>query len=106
MTNSYDLKHLYFDHKPPAFPDRNTTCATKLIWEYLLPAGKPVVHLEPFIPRIHEGDTNPLRTPSAELAASREQGFHDNLRRAKCSGKVDLILYITLREWLNTYDEE
>src|SRR3954447_18726866 len=33
---AFDPKRLIFDHKPPAFADRNATCATRLVWEHLL----------------------------------------------------------------------
>src|SRR5207302_6691572 len=45
IGRTHDPRRLRFDHKPPAFPDRNQTCAAKLVWEFLLQQGRPLGHL-------------------------------------------------------------
>src|SRR5947209_2790885 len=57
IGNLYDPARLRFDHKPPAFADRNATCAAQLVWEHLLVLGKPVHHLGPLVRVTFEGDT-------------------------------------------------
>jgi hypothetical protein len=74
LSGVHDPERLIFDHKPPAFSDRNETCATRLVWEHLHSHGKPVEHFAPLIDVVHEGDSNPPRRPSPALAASRRTG--------------------------------
>ena len=66
----HDPERLIFDHKPPAFADRNATCATRLVWEHLLSLGRPVGHLEALVRVVHEGDWSPPR--QAVAGAGRE----------------------------------
>ena len=49
VGNRYDPHNYRFDHKPPAFKNRNSTCASRLLWEYLQARGADVAHLEPLI---------------------------------------------------------
>jgi len=104
IANMHDPERLCFDHKPPAFADRNATCATKLVWEHLLRLGRPVGHLEALVETVHEGDHNPPRRPSPALQASRTGGFHAHVAQAHRAGADDGQLYSALRRWLNEYD--
>lgn len=103
VWNTYDPERRLFDHKPPAFADRNETCATKLVWEYLCKTGKPVGHLAPLIQAVHEGDRNPPGKGGTALALSRREGFHAEFTRLRpqCSGDKDL--YALLCDWLDKY---
>ena len=60
----HDPERLFFDHKPPAFDDRNATCATRLVWEHVRSLGRPVAHLEALDHVVHEGDRSPPGKPS------------------------------------------
>jgi len=104
VGNVNDPKRLCFDHKPPAFTDRNESCATKLVWEHLLRLGHPVHHLRALVEIIHEGDHSPPRRPSPALRASRADGFHARVTRLRGKGTEDGELYRTLCHWLDAYD--
>jgi hypothetical protein len=93
---------LVFDHKPPAFPDRNQTCAARLLWEHLLSLRKPVHHLEPLIRVVHEGDRRPPRKPSPALLRSRKEGLHAQVRLRRSLD--DQSLYGAVRSWLDRHD--
>lgn len=54
-----------FDHKPPGYPDRYASCATKLLWEHLIAEGHPVQHLADLVQLVDEGDSVRLRAGSA-----------------------------------------
>jgi len=103
VGNAYDRERLRFDHKPPAFADRNATCATKLIWMYLVARGKPVRHLAPLVQAVHEGDSNPPCKPSSLLAQSRTDGFHAAFARAQAECSTDEALYRAMRQWLDDH---
>ena len=103
---AYDPQRLVFDHKPPAFVDRNQNCATRLVWEHLLSLGRPVGHLEALVSVVHEGDRSPPGRPSPELATSRLEGFHSRLKQAGARGGGDLQLYREMRGWLERYDRD
>lgn len=105
LGNTFDPDRLRFDHKPPAFTNRNATCATRLLWEHLVAKSKPVVHLEPLIRVVHEGDRNPPGKRSPELSRSKTTGFHAHLARLRaiCPNN-DAALYAGARTWLNEYD--
>lgn len=81
----HDPERLIFDHKPPAFANRNETCATRLVWKHLLSLRRPVEHLASLVSVVHEGDSNPPRRPSAALTASRKDGLHAIVRQARTS---------------------
>lgn len=71
VGREYDPARLVFDHKPPAFSDRNGTCAARLVWEHLLCLGRPVHHLQQLIQVIHEGDRRPAGKHSPDLLLRR-----------------------------------
>jgi len=102
----HDPKRLVFDHKGPAFADRNATCATQLVWEQLLSLGRPVGHLEALVRVVHEGDRSPPGRPSPELARSRSEGFHSRLKQARARGGGDHQVYRVMRGWLDLHDRE
>ena len=102
----HDPKRLVFDHKGPAFADRNATCATQLVWEHLLSLGRPVGHLEALVRVVHEGDRSPPGRPSPELARSRSEGFHSRLKQARARGGGDHQVYRVMRGWLDLHDRE
>jgi hypothetical protein len=97
VGNRYDPKRLWFDHKPPAFADRNATCATRLLWEHLLALGRHVGHLEPIVQVVFEGDT---RKSSPALRQSRRDGLHAAFARAKREAASDDHLYELMAGWL------
>jgi hypothetical protein len=101
VGNASDPARLCFDHKPPAFADRNQTCAAKLVWEHLLALGKPVCHLEPLVRVTFEGDT---RRFSPALRQSRVDGPHAALRRARRLHAIDEACCAEMRRWLDEYD--
>ena len=76
VGNTYVPENYRFDHKPPAFQNRNSTCATRLIWEYLRDAGADVAHLEPLVQITYQGDTH---RNSDALIQSRIDGPHAEL---------------------------
>ena len=102
VGNVYDPARLLFDHKPPAFADRNETCATRLIWLHLLGLGRPVWHLSTLVNAIHEGDRNPPGKPGPLLLESRRNGFHAQFARlrSECGGE-EARLYAASRKWLD-----
>ena len=104
ITCTHDPRRLIFDHKPPAFADRNATCATRLVWEHLLALGRPVGHLVALVRVVHEGDRSPPARPSPELTRSRADGLHAEFARMRGQFSDDLQLYRALRGWLDRYD--
>jgi hypothetical protein len=102
VGRAYDPARLVFDHKPPAFLDRNRTCAARLLWEHLLALRKPVHHLEQLIRVVHEGDRRPPRKPSPALLRSRKEGLHAQVRLRRCLD--DQSLYGAVRSWLDRHD--
>jgi hypothetical protein len=100
IGNTYDPPLLRFDHKPPAFPDRNQTCAAKLVWEHILALGKPVAHLAPLVQVTYEGDT---RRFSPALKQSRLDGPHAGLSRVVRLYPCDEDRYAHMRCWLSEY---
>ena len=103
---AFEPQRLAFDHKPPAFVDRNQNCATRLVWEHLLSLGRPVGHLGALVRVVHEGDRSPPGRPSSELAKSRSEGFHSRLKQARARGGGDYLLYREMRGWLDCYDRD
>ena len=105
VGNEHDPARLRFDHKPPAFADRNETCATRLVWEHLQRMGADVVYLAALVEAVHAGDSNPPRKGSLVLQQSRTNGFHAFLRQARQLCVTDSALYEAVRHWLNiSYD--
>jgi hypothetical protein len=105
VGRAYDPARFAFDHKPPAFPDRNHTCAARLLWEHLLALGKPVHHLEELIQIVHEGDRRPPRKPSPALLQSRRAGLHAQLAQLRQDCPDDQQLYRATRSWLDHYEQ-
>ena len=101
VGNIYDPAHLLFDHKPPAFADRNQSCATRLLWEFLCSQDKPVAALGEFVEIVHEGDRNPPGSPSSLLKQSRADGFHAAVSRLRSAVNNDMALYDALRDYLD-----
>ena len=103
VGRAYDPARLVFDHKPPAFPDRNLTCAARLVWEHLLALGEPVHHLRQLIQVIHEGDRRPAGKHTPALLLSKRQGFHAYISRLRKSLN-DQQLYRAARTWLDLFE--
>jgi hypothetical protein len=101
---TYDRERLIFDHKPPAFADRNETCATRLVWDHLRACGKPLNHLAALIGVVHEGDSRPPRQPSAALKESRRDGFHAAVRWARENIEGDREVFLAASKWLNKFE--
>ena len=103
VGRAHDPQRLLFDHKPPALPDRNSSCATSLIYKYLQERGQAVSHLEPLIQVVHQGDRRPPQAPSEALKRSRSEGFHALVRRQHEAGSSDEAAFEAARLWLDGY---
>lgn len=97
----YDISRLFFDHKPPAFPDRNRTCATRLVWEYLRENGADVEIWRELVAVVHEGDARPPRRASPALVESRCHGLHALIKSARARNASDVALYQSARAFLD-----
>ena len=97
IGNAYHPQQYLFDHKPPAFENRNSTCATQLIWEYLLCIGRDVAYLEPLVEVTFQGDTH---RNSEALKQSRKDGPHAELSRLKDNHKKASVVYEQMVKWL------
>ena len=102
VGNTYCPENYRFDHKPPAFENRNSTCATRLIWEYLLNIGIAVAFLEPLIQITYQGDTH---RNSEALKQSRIDGPHAKLKQLKTEYKDTTEVYQQMVLWLRSYTE-
>ena len=100
VGNRYSPENYRFDHKPPAFENRNSTCATRLIWEYLRDAGADVTHLEPLVEITYQGDTH---RNSAALRQSRVDGPHAALTKLKSEHTESTEVYGQMVLWLRSY---
>ena len=103
VGNTYSPENYRFDHKPPAFENRNSTCATRLIWEYLLDAKVAVKHLEPLVEITYQGDTH---RNSEALKRSRIDGPHAKLRELKADHKDTTEIYQQMVLWLRSYTKD
>jgi hypothetical protein len=84
VGNTHDPGNLFFDHKPPAFSDRDDACAARLVWDRLVKLGRPVRHLKPLVDVVFAGDSTRERAWfQEEYAESRRAGFHKALAKAK-----------------------
>lgn len=100
VGNTYCPENYRFDHKPPAFRDRNCTCATRLIWQYLLDIGVAVAHLEPLVEITYQGDTH---RNSEALKQSRIDGPHAKLTKLKTEYTNTTEVYHRMVLWLRSY---
>ncbi len=100
VGNTYSPENYRFDHKPPAFRNRNGTCATRLIWEYLINIGVDVAYLEPLVQITYQGDTH---RNSEALKQSRIDGPHAELARLKAEYKETTEVYREMVLWLRSY---
>ena len=100
VGNTYCPENYRFDHKPPAFQDRNSTCATRLIWEYLLDIGVAVAHLGPLVEITYQGDTH---RNSEALKQSRIDGPHAELTKLKTQHRDTPEVYQRMVLWLRSY---
>lgn len=102
VGNTYSPEDYRFDHKPPAFQNRNSTCATRLIWKYLIDIGVDVAHLEPLVEITYQGDTH---RNSEALKQSRIDGPHAELVKLKMEHKKTPEVYRQMVLWLRSYTE-
>ena len=100
VGNTYCPERYRFDHKPPAFVNRNSTCATRLIWEHLRETGVQVEYLAPLVQVTYEGDTH---RNSAALKQSRIDGPHAELARLKRKYRKATDVYQRMVVWLREY---
>ena len=100
VGNTYCPENYRFDHKPPAFENRNSTCATRLIWEYLLDMGTAVASLEPLVQITYQGDTH---RNSEALKQSRIDGPHAKLKQLKTEHEDTTEIYHQMVLWLRSY---
>ncbi|MBA4190665.1 MAG: hypothetical protein C0467_21990 [Planctomycetaceae bacterium] len=96
-----------FDHKQPAFADRHDSCATRLLWEYLIKSGRPVRHLESLVNVVHAGDSAGARSRfKDEFAESKRAGFHMALKDAKAEHTSDADVYRAMCVWLDRHHKK
>lgn len=76
----YDPIRLRFDHHQLPGQQSNDTCATKQVFDYLLPRNPTIAYLSPLIELIFAGDTG-----RQEANYSRELGLHALLSGFKSS---------------------
>ena len=103
VGNTYCPENYRFDHKPPAFENRNSTCATRLIWEYLLDSGVAVRHLAQLVEITYQGDTH---RNSEALKQSRMDGPHAKLKQLKTAYKDTAEVYQQMVLWLRSYTKD
>ncbi len=102
VGNTHDPINHFFDHKPPALPDRHNSCAAMLIWEHLLATRRPVRHLQTLIWAAFAGDSARQRARFAdEYRWSNREGLHFVLRSARKSEGTDAGVYRAVRRWLD-----
>lgn len=102
VGNTYDPKNLFFDHKPPALPHRDDSCATKLLWDHLRSIGHSVSHLRSLVNAVFARDCKKARKNFVdELARSELFGFHAELDRIKKLALPDADTYRAARKWLD-----
>lgn len=102
--NAHDPAYLFFDHKPPAFPDRHASCAARLVWVRLVKLGRPVRHLKPLVDVVFAGD--PARERAwfrDEYAESRRAGFYKALADARRVEETDSGVYRAVHRWLDAH---
>lgn len=103
VGNVYCPENYRFDHKPPAFENRNSTCATRLIYEYLLDTGVAVRHLAYLVEITYQGDTH---RNSEALKQSRIDGPHAKLKQIKAEYKNTTEVYQQMALWLRSYTKD
>ena len=103
VGNGYCPENYRFDHKPPAFENRNSTCATRLIYEYLLDTGVAVRHLAHLVEITYQGDTH---RNSEALKQSRIDGPHAKLKQLKTEYKDTAAVYQQMVLWLRSYTKD
>jgi hypothetical protein len=107
VGNTHDPGNLFFDHKPPAFPDRHGACAARLVWDRMVTLGRPVRHLKPLVDVVFAGDSARERAWfKDEYAESRRAGFHQALAEAKRVEVTDAGVYRAVRSWLDAYHRQ
>lgn len=104
MNGLHDPELLLFDHKPPAFADRNDACTAGLVWDYLVKSGQPVEHLADLVAVVHAGDSIRMRGGSPSYAESRKRGLHHEFYRKREPCPTDMDLYRDVRRWLDRHD--
>lgn len=104
IGRTYDPLRLRFDHKPPAFPDRNLTCAAKLVWEFLLQKGWPLGHLVELIDAVHDGDSAARRASSRLYQESLKSGIHAFYEHLKAGNVCDREMVQCVSAWLDRCD--
>ena len=97
VGRAFDPGRLLFDHKPPAFQDRNETCATRLVWQHASELDYPVDHLVDIVELVHDGDAATRRPRSNRYARSRRIGFHALIRHAQSYSQCDQMLYQAIK---------
>ena len=103
VGNTYCPENYRFDHKPPAFENRNSTCAARLIYEYLLAIGVAVRHLEHLVEITYQGDTH---RNSEALKQSRVDGPHAKLKQLKAACTDTTEVYQQMVLWLRSYTKD
>jgi hypothetical protein len=104
VGRAHDPARLLFDHKPPAFEDRDSTCATRLLWEHLLALGRPVAHLADLVQAVHDGDAVSRRGGSQAYKRSRESGLHALVAAARIQGHPDAGMHALAARWLDGHE--
>ncbi|MXY27224.1 MYG1 family protein [Candidatus Poribacteria bacterium] len=103
VGNVYCPENYRFDHKPPAFENRNSTCAARLIYEYLLGTDVAVRHLAHLVEITYQGDTH---RNSEALKQSRIDGPHAKLKQLKTEYEDTAAVYQQMVLWLRSYTKD
>ena len=103
VGNTYSPENYRFDHNPPAFENRNSTCAARLIYEHLLGIGVAVGHLAHLVEITYQGDTH---RNSEALKQSRIDGPHAKLKQLKTEYKDTAAVYQQMVLWLRSYTKD
>ena len=93
VGNTYDPAKLHFDHKPPAFTDRDEHCASSLVWQHAMDLQRPVSRLKRLVNLVHDGDAKTRRNGSADYQHSRTLGLHAVIKHARAYSQSDRMLY-------------
>jgi hypothetical protein len=97
----HDESRLIFDHKSPAFDNRDETCAARLVWNSLQSRGVDLCRLQPLIDLVHDGDAVSRRAGSIAYRESRGHGLHAHIDCLRTTADSDMIVYNATAMWLD-----
>ena len=98
----HEPSRLRFDHKQPAFQNRDETCSTKLVWQYLTETGWEVANLSNLVELVHDGDAVSRRGSSIPYSNSRRNGLHAHIDALRQLSESDEMLCNSALLWLDS----